>query len=70
MKNQLVQDRLMVGIALSEHLQMKPELTLEKVKWLICQREAVKEQQATLKLLTKEKSMLDSIAVPEENYQH
>ena len=41
---------------------MEPELTLEKAKWLIRQREAVKEQQATLKLPTKEEPTLDSIA--------
>ena len=46
MKEELVRDRLVVGIrdhALSEHLQMEAELTLDKAKRLIRQREAVKE---------------------------
>ena len=53
MKDKLVQDRLMVGIrdnALLKRSQMEAELTLDKVKRLIRQREAIKEQQATLKL--------------------
>ena len=65
MKDQLVRDRLVVGIldsALSERLQMEPDLTLDKAKKQIRQREAVKEQQATLKLPTKEESTLDSLA--------
>ena len=52
MRDKLIRDRLVVGIrdnVLSEHLQMETELTLDKAKRLIRQREAVKEQQATLK---------------------
>ena len=51
MKDELIRDRLVVGIcdnALSERLQMEAELTLDKAKRLIRQREAVKEQQETL----------------------
>jgi hypothetical protein len=47
MKEQLIRDRLVVGIhdkALSERMQMEAGLTLEKAKTLIRQREAVKEQ--------------------------
>ena len=52
MKEQMIRDRLVVGIrdkTLSERLQMEPELTLEKAKRLIRQREAVKEQGTMLK---------------------
>ena len=52
MKEQMIRDRLVVGIRdkyLSERLQMETELTLEKAKRLIRQQEAVKEQGTTLK---------------------
>ena len=55
----------MVGIrdqALSEQLQIEPDLTLIKAKQLIRQRDAVKEQQQTLKLPTKEESTLDAVS--------
>ena len=48
----MIRDRLVVGIrdtALSEWLQMDAELTLEKAKTTIGQREAVHEQQHVLK---------------------
>ena len=47
MKEELIHDCLIVGIrddALSEHLQLEPDLTLDKVKRLICQSESVKIQ--------------------------
>ncbi len=43
----MVQDRLVVGITdkmFSQWLQMEPEITLDKTKWLVWQKEAVKEQ--------------------------
>jgi len=43
---------------------MEPELTLDKAKSLICQREAVREQQEVLKEPTKEDSSLDAIRKP------
>ena len=52
LKSEMIRDRLVVGIqdlALSERLQLDPELTLEKAKTLVRQREAVKEQQQVLK---------------------
>jgi len=52
MKEEFIRDRLVVIIcdhALSEHLEMEVELTLEKAKRLIRQHEAVKEQQEMLK---------------------
>ena len=48
MKDQLICDRLVVGIqdcALSEHLQLEADLTLDKAKKLIRQTEAVRVQQ-------------------------
>ena len=44
LKSEVIRDRLVVGIRdnnLSQHLQMDPELTLDKVKTRICQKEAV-----------------------------
>ena len=65
MKEELVRDRLVVGIrdhALSERLQMEAELTLDKAKRLIRQREAVKEQQEELKQPSKWDTSLDAVA--------
>ena len=45
--NEMLRDRLVVSIcdaAMSERLQLDPELTLEKAKKLMRQKEAVKEQ--------------------------
>ncbi len=52
LKDEMIRDRLVVGIrdnTLSEKLQMDPALTLESAKKAIRQREAVHEQQITLK---------------------
>ncbi len=51
MKNELLRDRLVVGIAdkkLSEQLQIDADLTLEKAKKTIRQKEAVHEQSSDL----------------------
>ena len=51
MEGEMIRDRLVVGIrdtALSERLQLDPDLTLEKAKKSIRQREAVHEQQGIL----------------------
>ena len=53
-KDEMIRDRLVVGIldcALSEHLQLNPELTLEnaKTKRAARQKEAVQEQQQSLR---------------------
>ena len=64
MKDELIRDHLVVGIrdnALSERLQMEPELTLNKAKRLIRQREAVKEQQETLRKPNKGEGALDYV---------
>ena len=66
MKEELIRDCLVVvGIrdhALSEHLQIEAELTLDKVKRLIRQRKVVKEQQEVLKQPNKEDISLDTVA--------
>ena len=52
LKSEMIRDRLVVGIkdsALSESLQIDADLTLEKAKKRIRQREAVQEQQQLLK---------------------
>ena len=52
MREEMIRDRLVVGIrdnALSEKLQLDAKLTLETAKTTIRQREAVREQQQTLK---------------------
>ena len=51
LKEEMIKDRIVVGIcdtALSEKLQMDADLTLEKVKTMVCQKEGVHEQQALL----------------------
>ena len=50
--SEMIRDHLVVGIrdlALSERLQLNPDLTLEKAKTMIRQREAVHTQQQVLK---------------------
>ena len=50
-KDEMIRDRLVVGIRdtkMSETLQMDPELTLEKAKQKIRQKDAIKEQQQIL----------------------
>ena len=52
MKDEMIRDRLVVGIrdnALSQRLQLDADLTLEKAKKMVRQREAVGEQQQLLK---------------------
>ena len=52
LKLELICDRFVVGIrdsSLSQRLQLDPELTLEKAQTIIHQKEAVKDQQETLK---------------------
>lgn len=52
MHNELVRDRIVVGIKdskLSEKLQMEPELTLETVVTLARQSESVKKQQPEIR---------------------
>ncbi len=63
-KEEMIRDRLVVGIqdqSLSERLQMEPELTLEKTKKLVRQREAVKQQAAHLKGTPSDQSGLEEV---------
>lgn len=46
LKHEMIRDRIVVGIrdtALSDHLQLDPELTIEKAMKTVRQRKAVKE---------------------------
>jgi len=52
LKNEIIRDRIVVGFrntSLSEWFQMDPELTLEKTKTIVHQREAVRDQQCIIK---------------------
>ena len=68
MKDELIRDCLVVRIrdlALSERLQLEPDLTLDKAKQLIRQRESVKTQEGFLqKPSTKEEGSLDAVRKP------
>ena len=64
MSDDMIRDRLIVGIrdtSLSQQLQIDPELTLEKAKQRIRQREAVSEQQRELKGATLEATDLEAL---------
>ena len=59
----MLRDRIVVGIrdqALSQRMQMDPELTLEKAK-TTCQKEAVREQQLMLESTTKTTTSVDQV---------
>lgn len=47
--DELIRDRIVIGIALFKGLQLDPGLTLEKAAWMVCQSESVGEQQWVLK---------------------
>ena len=60
----MIRDRIVVGIrdeTLSERLQLDSELTLEKAKILVRQREAVHEQQILLKHGPKQELTVDAV---------
>lgn len=64
MKEEMIRDRLVVGIrdkTLSEKLQMDSKLTLETAKKTIRQKEAVHEQQQTLKGTGNAATPIDSV---------
>ena len=64
LKDQMIRDRIVVGIrdqSQSARLQMDPELTLEKAKTLVRQREAVQEQQSLLQHGQKVDKSIDSL---------
>lgn len=60
LKSKMIQDCIVVGIhdrTLSERLQLDVELTLEKAKTMVWQREAVYEQQSILYMPKEEKTV-------------
>ena len=64
LKDQMIRDRIVVGIrdqSQSARLQMDPELTLEKAKTLVRQREAVQKQQSLLQHGPKVDKVIDSL---------
>ena len=64
MRDEMMRDRLVVGIRdgqLSEHLQLDAELTLEKAKKMVQQREAVHDQQQALKRVSSNIKDLDEL---------
>lgn len=68
LESEMIRDRLVVGIrdsALSGRLQLDAELTLEKAKKSIRQREAVQEQQHVLKA-GGEPGKLDAVHTPRQ----
>ena len=66
LKDEMIRDRLVVGIrdhALSERLQLDADLTLEKAKKSVRQREAVQEQQLVLKGASEPSNVPSSLKV-------
>ena len=64
MKDEMIRDRLVVGIRdgpLSERLQLDPDLTLEKAKKMVRQREAVHDQQQVLKGASSDTHVLEEL---------
>ena len=64
MRDEMIRDRLVVGIRdgqLSERLQLDAELTLEKAKKMVRQREAVHDQQQALKGASNDTQDLDEL---------
>ena len=64
LRYEMLHDQIIVGItdsSLSECLQMFKDLTLKKAKTLVRQREAVHEQQLTLKGHFKSEPHLDAV---------
>ena len=64
MQDQMLRDRIVVGIqdqALSQRMQMDPELTLEKAKTFTRQKEAIREQQLMLESTTKTTTSVDQV---------
>lgn len=67
-KDEMIHNRLVVGIrdeSLSERLQMEVDLTLDKAKMLIRQREAVQQQQWILK----DESKIEAVNVRHKKYR-
>ena len=64
LRDEMIRDRIVVGIrnrSLSDRLQIESDLTLEKAKTLVRQREAVQEQQALLRNGPKQELAVDFV---------
>ena len=64
LKDEMIRDRLVVGIrdaVLSQQLQLDPDLTLEKAKKMVRQREAVHDQQQVLKGVSNEAHVVEEL---------
>ena len=74
LKEMMIRNRIVIGIrdkALSERLQLDTELTLDKAKCLVRQREAVQEHQGMLDVDTKKpESMVDSVKQQQKAWSH
>ena len=71
LKGEMIRDRIIVGIcdvALSERLQMDLDLTLEKAKTVVCQKEAVRDQRKVLKSDMADPASVE--AVSGSSYRH
>ena len=68
LRDEMLRDRIVVGIrdaAMSEKLQLDPELTMEKTKRLVRQKEAVHEQHRELHTGSTGASKNDPIVIAE-----
>ena len=69
LKEEMIRDRLVVGIqdtSLSQQLQLDADLTLDKAKTKVRQREAVAEQQKVLKGAHGHSTKLKTYSIPKE----
>ena len=72
LKNEMICNMIVAGIqdqALSKRLQTVADLTLEKAKTLVRQREAAHEHQLALNGLSKEDKSLDSVQKQAFNFR-
>jgi len=73
LKSEMIRDRPVIGIRdknLSERLQLEPDLTLQKTEKLIRQRQAMQEQQLTLKSSSTAAPTKELDGVKRHNFRH
>ena len=64
LKEELLHDRIVVGIrdmALSERLQLEPDLSLERAKKIVRQKEAVKDHSQELNSTKRDQTSIDAV---------
>ena len=64
LKEELLRDRIVVGIrdmALSERLQLEPDLSLERAKKIVRQKEAVKDHSQELNSTKRDQTSIDAV---------